>query len=104
MTLPTLTGTPQIGQVLTATWGSWSGTGTILLWANLCHSSGVGCSGDIASTYTNGVTATGLPLTPAFTYTVPAADAATDLVLYVSAQNNAGMVATTTSALGPIAT
>ena len=99
---PTLTGTPQVGQTLTATWGTWSGTGTIGLWAKLCHSGGTGCSSDIASTYTNGTTTTGGPSSTAFTYVVPPGDVGTDLVLYVSGQNVAGQTAVTTAALGPV--
>lgn len=103
LTPPTLTGTAQVGQVLTATWGTWSGTGSISLWAKLCHSNGGGCSGDIASTYTTAVTTTGNPSSTAFTYAIPAGDVGTDLVLYVSGQNDAGQVTLTTAPLGPVA-
>jgi len=99
---PTLTGTAQVGQTLTATWGTWAGTGTISLWAKLCHSGGVGCSSDIATTYTNGSTTTGAPSSTAFTYVVPPSDVGTDLVLYVSGQNVGGQSAVTTVALGPV--
>lgn len=100
---PTLTGTAQVGQVLTATWGTWAGTGAISLWAKLCHSSGVGCSSDIASTYTTGKTMSGQADSVAFTYTIPAIDVGTDLVLYVSAQTTAGGQAVVVSApVGPV--
>lgn len=99
---PTLTGTAQVGQTLTATWGTWSGTGTIALWAKLCHSGGVGCSSDIAATYTNGSTTTGQASSAAFTYVIPPGDAGSDLVLYVSGTNNGGQAAVTTAALGPV--
>jgi hypothetical protein len=102
VTPPTLTGVPQVGQTLTATWGTWSGTGTISLWAKLCHSGGVGCSSDITSTYTNGSTTTGTPSSIAFTYLIPPGDAGGDLVLYVSATNNGGQTILTTAALGPV--
>lgn len=99
---PTLTGTPQVGQVLTATWGGWSGTGKITLWAKLCHGTSGGCSSDIASTYTSATTSSGAPSSTAFTYTIPAGDVGTDLVLYVSAANYDNSAVVTTAALGPV--
>ncbi|MDE3206181.1 MAG: hypothetical protein KGQ66_18390 [Acidobacteriota bacterium] len=103
VTPPKLTGTPQVGQVLTATWGTWTGTGTISVFAKLCHSSGTGCSSDIASTYTQSTRLSGQADSVAFRYTVTPSDVGTHLVLYVSAASAAGgSRAVTTAAVGPV--
>ena len=103
VTPPTLTGTAQVGQTLTATWGSWTGTGPIYLWAKLCLSDGGGCSNDIASTYTSLTTTSGAANGTAFTFTIPASDLGSSLILYVSGQTSAGgSQAVLTQPIGPV--
>jgi hypothetical protein len=81
--LPTISGTPQAGQTLTANPGSWSGTAPISYayqWSR-CDSSGANCVNVFAATGT--------------TYALGPADLGSTVRVVVTASNSAGSATTT---------
>jgi hypothetical protein len=86
---PTITGTPQVGQTLTAGTGSWTGSPTsfALQWQR-CNAGGTGCA-DVA-----GATAT--------TYVLGTADAGATIRVVVTATNAAGTTSAASAATGVV--
>ncbi|WP_174804350.1 phage tail tube protein [Martelella limonii] len=78
--VPTISGTASVGEVLTATGGTWTGSGPISL-AYQWYSEGVAISGETASTYTVG-----------------AGESGNDITVAVTATGNVGTEVTATSA------
>ena len=90
VSLPQISGTPQVGQTLTGTNGTWNGspTGYAYQWQR-CDGSGAGCaaiSGAAASTYT-----------------LVTSDASAMLRLVVTASNAGGSASATSAATGLVA-
>jgi len=87
---PTISGTPQIGQTLTASPGSWSGTAPISFsfqWTR-CDSTGASCSILAGAT--------------AATYSIVTADQGNTLRVVVKATNNAGSASAQSQPSGPV--
>jgi hypothetical protein len=88
---PTITGTPQGGQTLTASPGSWTGSQPIAFaykWQR-CNATGTGCA-DIT------------PPAASATYTVTGADVNNTLHVIVTASNSGGSAAATSNATGVV--
>ena len=73
---PTISGTPQVGQVLTANAGTWSGSPTFTYQWQRCDAQGNACAAIAGAT--------------AKTYTVQSADAGTTLRVAVTATDSSG--------------
>jgi mannan endo-1,4-beta-mannosidase len=88
--LPTISGAAQVGQTLTGSPGSWSGTQPISFayqW-NRCDSSGANCSNIAGAT--------------AVSYTTVSADQGSTLRFAVTASNSAGSASARSLAAGPV--
>jgi hypothetical protein len=87
---PTITGNTQVGQVLTASSGTWTGTTPMTFayqWQR-CNASGTGCSN--------------LPGATATTYTTVTTDQGSTLRVAVTATNSAGSATAQSAPAGPI--
>lgn len=84
-TIPTISGTAEVGQTLTATTGSWSGAPTSYHYAwSLCDGTGAACVA------VGGATAK--------IYTIPASDVGHTIRVTVTARNSSGSTAATSAA------
>jgi hypothetical protein len=88
--VPTISGTAQVGQLLTGTVGSWTGTGPISYAQQWQRCSGTNCSTIAGAT--------------ALTYTPVTADVGLTLRLQVTASNSGGASTPATSAATPAVT
>ena len=88
--LPSVSGTPQEGQVLTASTGSWSGspTGYAFQWRS-CDSAGANCSAISGATSAS--------------YTTQTSDVGSTLRVVVTASNGAGSASATSAATASVA-
>jgi hypothetical protein len=90
-TLPSVTGTPQDGQVLTARNGAWSGSAPMAYarqWSR-CDGAGAGCAD--------------IPLATGMTYTATAADVGKTVRVRVDASNGAGNASAQSAATAAVA-
>jgi serine protease len=88
--LPSISGTPQDGQTLSASSGTWSGSPTSYAYQwQRCDSSGAAC-GDVTSATSSG-------------YTVSSADVGATLRVVVKATNSGGTASAVTAVTAPVA-